>query len=61
MMYINDKLPPALKNTFHLTANSHYYPTSGSVNLQVSIPSVRITVYGLKVLPFSHVKNGTFL
>ena len=43
-----EKLPPALKNTFHLTANSHYYPTRGSVNLQVSIPSVRTTVYSLK-------------
>ena len=41
---VNDKLPPALKNTFHLTANSHYYPTRGSVNLQVSIPSVRTIV-----------------
>ena len=33
---VNEKSPPALKNTFHLTANSRYYPTRGSVNLQVS-------------------------
>ena len=49
---VNDKLPPALKNTFHLTVNSHYYPTHGSVNLHVSIPSVRTTVYGLKSITF---------
>ena len=49
---VNDKLPPALKNTFHLTANSYYCPTRVSVNLKVSIPSVRTTVYGLKSITF---------
>ena len=54
---VNDKLPPALKNTFHLTANSHYYPTRGSVNLQVSIPSVKTTVCGLKSIIFQSCQD----
>ena len=57
---VNDKLPPALKNTFHLTANSYYYPTRGSVNLQVSIPSVRTTVYGPKSTTFQSCQEWNF-
>ena len=50
---VNDKFPPALKNTFHLTSYSHYYTTHGSVNQKVSIPSVRTMVYGHKKYYFS--------
>ena len=57
---VNDILPPALKNTFHLTANSHYYPTRGSVNLKVSIPSVRTTVYGLRSITFQSCQEWNF-
>ena len=55
---VNDKLPTALKITFHLTANSRYYPTR--VNLQVSIPSVRTTVYGLKSIIFQSCQEWNF-
>ena len=57
---VNDKLPPALKNTFHLTANSHYYLTRGHVNLQVSLPSVRTIVYGLKSIAFQSCQEWNF-
>ena len=57
---VNDKLPLALKNTFHLTANSHYYPTHGSVNVQISIPSVRTTAYGPKSITFQSCQEWNF-
>ena len=53
---VNDKLPPALK-IYLLTANSHYYPTCGSINHKVS---VRTTVYGLKSM-FQSCQESNFL
>ena len=58
---VNDKLPPALTNTFQLTANSHYYSARGSVNQEVYIPFVRTTVYNLKSITFQSCQEWNFL
>ena len=58
---INDKLPPSLKNIYHLTLNSHYYQTRGSVNQKVSIPSVRTTAYCLESITLQSCQEWNFL
>ena len=45
---VNNKLPPALANIFQMIANSHKYSTRSSVQYNVTIPSARTTVYGIK-------------
>ena len=57
---VNDKLPPALENTFQLTANSHGYSTRSTVLHKVNIPSVRTTVYGLKSITFQSCHEWNF-
>ena len=49
---INHNMPPALENTFQLVASSHDYLTRKSVQHNVSVPSVRTTIYGLKSIKY---------
>ena len=57
---INHNIPPALENTFQLIANSHDYSTRRSVQLNVSVPVVRTTIYGLNSIKFQSCQDWNY-
>ena len=57
---INHNMLPALENTFQLVASSHDYLTRKSVQHNVSVPSVRTTIYGLKSIKYQSRQAWNF-
>ena len=64
---INHNMPPALENTFQLDINhnckfssSRDYLTRKSVQHNVSVPSVRTTIYGLKSIKYQSCQAWNF-
>ena len=57
---INDTLPPALHDTFQLTAHSHDYSMCSTTQHKVNIPSVKTTIYELRSITFQSSHDWNF-
>ena len=55
---LHGKVPPALKNTFKLTASLHAYITRGTVMYKIKSPAVKTTV--LRCIKFQSCQDWNF-